>query len=97
MLQLETIKENQYTQGKEKIEGKEYPYEEYEGVAEFLMKEITTAEEETAKTRFYFMKDQLVYIKTMVGDYQEILKVEVSDEVEDKWFEIPSEYKEVAE
>lgn len=97
VLQLETIKENQYTQGKEKIEGKEYQYEEYEGVAEFLMKGITTTEEETAKTRFYFMGDQLVYIKTMVGDYQETLKVEISNQVEDEWFEIPSEYKEVTE
>lgn len=95
VLQLETIKENQYIQGKEKIEGKEYQYEEYEAVAEFLMKEITTTEKETAKTRFYFIGNQLAYIKTMVGDYQETLKVEISNQVEDKWFEIPPEYKEV--
>lgn len=96
LLQLEEAKERQYVEGKERIEGKEYNYEEYEGVSEFLMKEdVSTAEEQKAKTRFYFNKDQLVYIKTIIGDEQEILKVEMSDKVDDKLFEIPSEYREM--
>ncbi len=96
LLQLEEAKEKQYKEGKEKIEGKEYRYEEYEGISEFLMKEdISTEEEQKAKTRFYFNKDQLVYIKTIIGNEQEILKVEMSDKVDDKLFEIPSEYKEI--
>ena len=95
LLQLEEAKEREYVEGKERIEGKEYNYEEYEGVSEFLMKEdVSTAEEQKAKTRFYFNKDQLVYIKTMIGNEQEILKVEMSDKVDDKLFEIPSEYSE---
>lgn len=91
-VQLEKIKDKPYTEGKEKIENKEYKYEEYEDVAEFLVKDI---EEQTAKTRFYFDGNKLVYIKTTVGDYQEVLKVEISDNVDDKLFEIPKDYKEV--
>lgn len=94
-VQLEEIKKKQYTEGKEKIENKEYKYEEYEGITEFLVKDIEEIEEQTAKTRFYFNGDQLVYIKTIVGDYQEVLKVDISDNVNDKLFEIPEDYKEV--
>ena len=95
IVQLEAIKDNQYVEGKEKIENKEYKYEEYEGVTGFLVKNVTATEEQTAKTRFYFDGDKLVYIKTIVGDYQELLKVDISYSVEDKLFEIPSDYKEM--
>lgn len=96
LLQLQEVKEKQYKEGKEKIEGKEYRYEEYEGISDFLMKEdVSTAQEQKAKTRFYFNKDQLVYIKTIIDNEQEILKVEMSDSVDNKLFEIPSEYKEM--
>lgn len=94
-VQLEEINEKQYTEGKEKIENKEYKYEEYEGVTEFLVKDIDMAEGQKAKTRFYFNGDKLVYIKTIVGDYQEILKVDISYDVDNKLFEIPADYKEV--
>ncbi len=60
-----------------------------------MKEDISTEEEQKAKTRFYFNKDQLVYIKTIIGNEQEILKVEMSDKVDDKLFEIPSEYKEI--
>lgn len=95
LLQLEEVKESQYTEGKETINGKRYSYEEYEGISEFLMKEeISTSQEKKAKTRFYFDQDKLVYIKTIIGEEQEILKVEISDNVNEKLFELPSDYQE---
>lgn len=93
--QLEEVKDKTYTEGKEKIEGKKYDYEEYEKVTEFLMKDINNIDEQKTKTRFYFDGDKLVYIKTIVGDYEETLKVDVSYEVDNKLFEIPSTYKQV--
>lgn len=94
--QLEDLKESQYTEGKETIYGKRYSYEEYGGISDFLMKEdISTSQEQKAKTRFYFDEDELVYIKTIMGEEQEVLKVEISDNVNDKLFELPSDYKEV--
>ena len=94
-VQLEKIKDKPYTEGKEKIENKEYKYEEYEGTTEFLLKEAEEVEEQTAKTRFYFDGNKLVYIKTIAGDYQELLKVDISYQVDDNLFEIPSDYEEM--
>lgn len=91
--QLEEAKNKQYTQGKEKIDGKDYQYEEYEQTADFLIKAISTEDEEKAKTRFYFEGDQLVYIKTIIEDEQELLKVDISNQVDEKLFEIPSDYE----
>lgn len=93
--QLEKIKDKDYVVGREKIENKAYKYEEYEKVTEFLIKEISMEEEQTAKTRLYFDGDKLVYIKTIVGDYEEILKIDISYQIDDNLFEIPSEYKEI--
>lgn len=95
ILQLERVKDKPYTEGKEKIENKNYQYEEYEGVTEFLIKDINAENEHTLRTRFYFNGEQLVYIKTIIGDYQEIVKVDISYEVNNNLFEIPSDYKEV--
>lgn len=95
IVQLEEVKDKQYTEGKEKIENKEYKYEEYEGSTEFLIKDIEAIEEQTAKTRFYFDGDKLTYIKTIVEDYQEVLKVDISYSVDDELFEIPEDYKEM--
>lgn len=92
-VQLEETKEKQYTEGKEKIENKEYKYEEYEGVTGFLIKDVTLTENQTAKTRFYFNGNKLIYIKTITEDYQEILKVDISYNIDDKLFEIPTDYK----
>lgn len=94
-VQLEEIKKKQYTEGKEKIENKDYKYEQFEGVTEFLVKDIEGIEKQATKTRFYFSGDKLVYIKTIVGDYQEILKVDISYDVDNNLFEIPSDYKEM--
>lgn len=93
--QLEEAKNKQYTEGKEKIEGKEYQYEEYDQIASFLIKAISTQEEEKAKTRFYFDGNKLVYIKTIIENDEEILKVDQSNQVDEKLFEIPAGYEAV--
>ena len=89
ILQLEVAKDGQYVEGKEKINGKEYKFEEYDGVEEFLLNDIITNGKEV-KTRFYFDGDKLVYIKTLVANEQELLKVDFSYSVVDKLFEIPA-------
>lgn len=91
---LETAKNSECQKGKERIDNKEYQYEEYEGISDFLLKDVETKEEQTVKTRFYFNGNKLEYIKTMVGNYEEILKVDITYTVDEKLFEIPSDYKE---
>lgn len=92
---LEEVKNEDYTKGKEKIEGKKYDYEEYENINNFLIKDVNTKDGQKSKTRFYFNGDKLAYIKTIVGDYEEIVKVEISYGVDSKLFEIPSDYKKI--
>ena len=94
-LELSKIKDKQYTEGKETIKNKVYKYEEYEGSTDFLVKDVEDEELTNAKTRFYFTGDKLEYIKTIIGEYQELLKVEISNKVDNKLFEIPSNYKEM--
>lgn len=93
-LALESLKNSEFTKGKEKIEGQEYKYEEYDGITDFSLKGSGDLKEQKAKTRFYFKEDKLEYIKTIEGEYQELLKVETSYQVEDDQFEIPSDYQE---
>ena len=51
--------------------------------------------EEDIKTRFYFDNDDnLVYIRTIKGVNQELLKINLQKEVDDSIFEVPSHYAE---
>ena len=50
---------------------------------------------EEVKTRFYFEGDKLAYIKTIIGGKQELLKVDISYNIDNKLFEIPSNYEEM--
>ena len=81
--------------GKEKIENKTYTYEEYNTVTKFVMMDNSENEGQEIKTKFYFDGNKLEYIKTIVGNKQELLKVDISDDVDNNLFEIPSEYKEM--
>lgn len=84
-----------FTTGTEKIKGQTYTYEEYAGSTMFMITSTLDVAEEDIKTRFYFDKeDNLVYIKTIYGGYQELLKIKLESEVEDSLFEIPSNYAE---
>ena len=80
---------------KEKIENKTYTYEEYNTVTKFVMMDNSENEGQEIKTKFYFDGNKLEYIKTIVGNKQELLKVDISDDVDNNLFEIPSEYKEM--
>ena len=85
----------EYTKGNEKVKGKRYDYEEYNGSSMFLIDNSLNLEENDIKTRFYFdKKGNLVYIKTLYGDKHELLKVSLSKDVDSSVFEIPADYAE---
>ena len=89
------IVDKEFTTGTEKVKGKKYLYEEYSGSTMFMEESNSNVSEEEIKTRFYFDEnDNLVYIKTIKGSYQELLKINVEKEVDDSLFEIPSNYAE---
>lgn len=92
---LSEIKDKPFLTGTEKIKGKKYLYEEYNGSTMFMKDNNSEISEDEIKTRFYFDSDgSLTYIKTLKGSYQELLKVSVTNEVDDSIFEIPSNYAE---
>ena len=94
-MQIADIKENEASSGKEKIEGKQYKYEEFKGISNFYIGNIN-ANDENTKTRFYFDGDNLAYIKTIVDENTEqLLKIEFSETVDNKLFNIPTNYKEM--
>lgn len=92
---LKQFEGKECTKGNEKVKGKKYDYEEYSGSSMFMVNNSLDINEEDIKTRFYFdKKDKLVYIKTIYGEEQEILKVKLEKNVDDALFEIPSDYAE---
>lgn len=91
---LAGIDEEKYITGNEKINGKSYYYEEYEGIPTFIIWSHYD-DESSIKTRFYFDKGNIVYIKTIIDESDELLKIEFSDEVDDSSFEIPDDYAEM--
>lgn len=93
-LELEKVKDLEYVDGKETIENKEYKYEEYNVATSFMFKYFDNLENKNVKTRFYYDGNKLAYIKTIVGDYEELLKVDISYNVNSKLFEIPEDYRE---
>ena len=95
-LELKNIKELEHEKGDEKIENRTYKYEEYKTLTTFTMMDTSEIKEnEEVKTRFYFNGDKLAYIKTIIGEKQELLKVDISYDVDNNLFEIPSDYKEM--
>ena len=92
---LSKLKEMSSNTGKEKVNGKNYQYEEFEKYQEFLINnKIAVTDLTKAKTRIYYDNDKIVYIKTIAGDEEELLKVDISyGNVKNDYFNIPSEYK----
>ena len=84
----------EFTSGTEKVKGKKYYYEEFQGTTMFIMASSLEGNEEEVKTRFYFDNNNLLYIQTIKGSYQELLKINIQKEVNDSIFEIPSHYAE---
>mgnify|MGYP004624064973 CR=1 FL=1 len=91
---FETLKDvTQISKGKERINGKSYKYEEIPNCQDFLFNnELSVNNLEYAKTRLYFDNDNLVYIKTIVGDNEEIIKIDISYNVNNDYFNIPKDY-----
>ena len=84
----------EFTSGTEKVKGKKYDYEEYNPITIFMTSNQLKLDEEV-KTKFYFDKNKdLKYIKTTFGDTEELLEIELSNEVNDSLFIIPSDYAE---
>lgn len=102
--ELAEIAKLEYNEGKEKIYGKTYKYEEYKGVSNFLIYSENNIDINTIKTRFYFKDKELVYLKTMYETVdeeteerkkvEELQNVKVQYEVEDSVFNIPENYAE---
>lgn len=89
---LNTIKDLEYQKGKEEVNGKNYNYEEYEALTDFALEDFSN--DRNIRTRFYFDNNDLVYIKTISDEKEELLSFELSDGVDDNLFEIPSDYTE---
>ena len=90
---LNKIKELEYQEGKEEVNGKNYNYIEYLTSTDFTLDDFS--KDKNVKTRFYFdNNDNLVYIRTISDEKEELLSFEFSDGVDSNLFEIPSDYTE---
>ena len=93
--------QNKCTTGKEKINGNLYDYDEFEndGIGFVIFAEIN--ERSKIKTRFYYDKDQIVYIKNIVTDddgvQEELIKANLSNEIDESLFKLPEDYTQVLE
>lgn len=102
--ELAEITKLEYTTGKEKIYGKTYKYEEYQGVSNFLIYSENNIDINTIKTRFYFKGKELAYLKTIyetvneeTGErkqVEELQNIKIEYEVQDNVFNIPENYAE---
>lgn len=95
---LADVVNREYTTGEEKIRGKKYYYEEYQGTTLFTDTNVLNDDESQVKTRFYFDNDnKLVYIKTIFSQMEEeTLKIEISTDIDKSLFDIPEEYMEIS-
>ena len=92
---ISELLQKEYTTGTEKIKGKKCTFEEYNGSTIFMLSNTLNLDDENVKTKFYFNKDkELVYIKTTYGEAEELLEIEISNEIDNSLFEIPSAYAE---
>lgn len=92
---IKEVISKEFTTENEKVKGKKYSYEEYNGSTMFMITNTLELNETDIKTRFYFDKNNnLTYIKTIYGEEQELLKVKLEKDVDDSIFEIPTDYAE---
>lgn len=90
---IDKVLAKKYAIGKENIEGKEYRYEEFEQTSAFIINYKRNIDESTTKTRIYFEGNNIKYIKTYVGEIEQLLKVEMNfDDQSNNDFSIPEEY-----
>lgn len=92
--ELQPIVEKEATNGKEKIQGKTYNYEEYDGVSTFVNYIGLGINTENIKTKFYFQGKNLKYIKTINDGEETLQKIDITYEAPSELFEIPNNYAE---
>ena len=96
---LHNMTKKEYISGREQIEGKSYYYEEFDNDTTDFLIYANINETSKVKTRFYFDNDKIVYIKNIVisEDFsqEELIKVDLKYDVDQKLFEIPNDYAEV--
>ncbi len=93
---LNEVENKKYTTGHEKIEDKKYYYEEYEGIGAFILQSDYSIEENLLRTRFYFDKNKIVYIKTIIENVgEELIKINFSENIDENLFQIPDDYAEM--
>lgn len=92
--QFDNLINKNFSEGKEKLEGKNYNYEEFAGYQDFLFNyELTVNDLELAKTKLYYDGGNLNYIKTIVGEKEELLKIDIAfKSVKEEYFKIPDNY-----
>lgn len=91
---LEELKDLEYETGKEKIDDKNYSYIEFNQLTDLAIMNTSNIKSDIKKTRFYFDGKDLKYIKTIAGNKEELLKVTITKDVDNKLFQIPSDYEE---
>lgn len=99
--ELEDLENMKFETGKEKINGKEYKYQEYNDYDFFLInldfldneEDEEDVKEVEAKTRLYFSGKNLKYIKTIIGDKEELIEINISYKANESVLEWPSDYE----
>ena len=93
---IKDVKDKEHTSGEEKVRGRKLKYEEYTGATTFSETTSLDIDESKTRTRFYFDNSKdLVYIKTIYENgTEELQKIEITQEINSKLFEIPATYAE---
>lgn len=93
---IKDVIKKEHTNGEEKVRGRKLKYEEYIGTTMFTENTSLDIDESKTKTRFYFDNNKnLVYIKTIYENgKEELQRIEITEEINNKLFEIPSTYAE---
>ena len=81
---LKAIESQECKKGKETIDGTEYEYEEF------------NTDEGNTTERYYFLNNDLKYVKSIDEDEEELMKIiKLSSEVDESLFNIPTGYETV--
>lgn len=93
MDKLIDLKDLEYTSSIETIGSKNYFYQQYNNVDYFLFDTTKEIEDkENVSTIFYYQNNKLEYIRTIEGEETELLKVNITYDVNQNLFEIPEGY-----
>lgn len=89
---LDEITNLNYKVGTENIDGKNYKYEEFDRTTMFVINYKNNIDASNSKTRLYFDGNDLKYIKTYIGDVEQLLKADVEyNNQKDADFDVPEE------